>query len=70
MTSLKRTRESELEVETQESVLQTPRPVQGRKRPDREEEWVVSSLQQIKNRLQMLEDTPIIGKAQIRKLLH
>ena len=50
MTSLKRTRESELVVETQESVLQTPRPVQGRKLPEREDEWVVSSLQQIKHR--------------------
>lgn len=61
-------KESECEVEEQESAFQSQRPVRVRKPPDRYGEWVVRSLQHITNRLQMLEDKQIRDKDRIRKL--
>ncbi|KAL9970389.1 hypothetical protein ACROYT_G022754 [Oculina patagonica] len=58
----------EPEVEEQEYASQSQRPVRVRKPPDRYGEWVVNSLQQITDRLQMLEDQQAMEKERLRKL--
>ncbi|XP_078361889.1 uncharacterized protein LOC144646225 [Oculina patagonica] len=51
-----------------EYASQSQRPVRVRKPPDRYGEWVVNSLQQITDRLQMLEDQQAMEKERLRKL--
>ena len=51
-----------------EPTLQNRRPVRVRRPPDRYGEWVISSLQQIVDRVQMLEDKQTMEKDRIKKL--
>ena len=60
--------ESETEGEGPDPALQSQRPVRVRRPPDRYGEWIVSSLQQIANHLQMLEDKQTMDRERIKKL--
>ena len=60
--SVKENREDEHKVEEEERVGQSPRPVSVRRSPDRYGEWILNSLQQISDRLKMLEDKPEKGE--------
>ena len=60
--------ESEPEGEGPDPALQSQRPVRVRRPPDRYGEWIVSSLQQIANHLQMLEDKRTMDRERIKKL--
>ena len=61
-------REDEHKVEEEQPVGQSPRPVRVRRSPDRYGEWILNSLQQISDRLKMLEDKPREEKERIQKL--
>ena len=60
--------DSKHEVEEEQSTSQSQRPVRVRKPPDRYGEWIVSSLQEVTARLQMLEEKQIMEKNRINKL--
>lgn len=49
-------------------VLQSERQVRTRKPPDHYEEWILNSLQQIVDRIQLLEDKRIMEKDRIKQL--
>ena len=61
-------REDEHKVEEEQPAEQSPRAVHVRRPPDRYGEWILNSLQQIMDRLKMLEDKQRKDKEQIQKL--
>ena len=67
-TSVEENREDEHKAEEEQPVGQSPRPVCIRRSPDRSGEWILNSLQQISDRLKMLENRPRKEKEQIQKL--
>ena len=66
--SVKENREDEHKVEEEQPAGQSPRPVRVRRPPDRYGEWILNSLQQITDRLKMLEDKLRKDKERIQKL--
>ena len=66
--SVEENREDEHNVEEEERVGQSPRPVNVRRSPGRYGEWILNSLQEISDRLKMLEDKPRKEKERIQKL--
>ena len=60
-------REDEHKVEEEQPVGQSPRPVRVRRSPDRYGEWILNSLQEISDRLKILEDRPRKEKERIQK---
>ncbi|KAL9980925.1 hypothetical protein ACROYT_G009567 [Oculina patagonica] len=61
-------REDEDEVEEEQLIGQSQRPARIRRPPDRYGEWILNSLQQITDRLKMLEDKQRQDKERIKKL--
>ena len=61
-------KEHEQEVEEEQPVGQSQRPARIRRPPDRYGEWILNSLQQITDRLKMLEDKQRQDKERIKKL--
>lgn len=67
-TSMKEEREDEQEAEEEQLASHSQRPVRIRKPPDRFGEWILHSLQQMSDRLKMLEDKQRMDKERIKKL--
>ena len=67
-TSGEEKREDELEADIQQPAGHSQRPVRVRKCPDCYGEWILNSLQQISDRLKMLEDKQRKDKEWIKKL--
>ena len=61
-------REHEKEVVEEQPIGQSLRPARIRRPPDRYGEWILNSLQQITERLKMLEDKQREEKERIRNL--
>jgi len=61
-------REDEPEVEEEQPIGQSQRPTRVRRPPDRYGEWILNSLQQIADRLKMLEDKQRQDKERIKRL--
>ena len=64
----KEKREDEQEAEEEQLAGHSQRPVCIRKPPDRYSKWILNSLQQISDRLKMLEDKERMDKERIKKL--
>ena len=65
--SVEENREDEHKVKEEQPVGQSPRPVRVRRPPDRYDEWILNSWQQISDRLKMLEDKQRRDKERIQK---
>ena len=61
-------REHEQEVDEEQPIGHSQRPARIRRPPDRYGEWLLNSLQQITDRLKMLEDKQRQDKKRIKKL--
>ena len=61
-------REDEDEVEEEQPIGKSQRPARAKRPPDRYGEWILNSLQQITDRLKMLEDKRRQDKEWIKKL--
>ena len=66
--SVEENREDKHKVEEEQPVGQSPRSVRVRRSRDRYGEWILNSLQQISDRLKILEDRPTKEKERIQKL--
>ena len=60
--------EDEPEVEEEQPIGQSQRPARVRRPPDHYGEWILNSLQQITDRLRMLEDKQRQDKERIKRL--
>lgn len=61
-------KKDEPEIEEEPPTVQSQRPARVRRPPDRYGEWILNSLQQITDRLKMMEDKQRQDKQRIKRL--